>query len=105
MKAYVVGLESNPDAGNEIVFAKNSKEAKKIAHTIELTDNKESYIDVYVKRNPTFDDMENLPQKVVDKVKWREGWRFFQEGCPNCETATDEEFYAWYDRVWRKEHG
>lgn len=97
MKAWIVSVYQDDDQGNEIVFADNLKEAKVAGYRTELEF--DSYTDIRVKRYKIFDDMEKLSERELCKVKWREGWWFFQEGCPDCETATDEEFYAWYDRV------
>lgn len=97
MKAYIVGLRSNDDVGNEIVFAKNSKEAMKKAQSLDLSDWKESYIDVYVKRNNAFDGLENDSDGILIK-KWQEGWSWFDKapGMPEPETSTEQEFFDWY---------
>ncbi|WP_429976639.1 hypothetical protein [Enterococcus sp. AZ051] len=100
MKAYKVGLKSDPDVGNEIVWAKNSKEAMKQAQTLDLADTKESYIDVEVKRYSVIDDMENLSHREFTKAQWRDGWWFHQSGCPFEDVSTDEEFYKWYDSIY-----
>lgn len=102
MKAYLIGLNSNPDAGNEIVFAKNVKEAKKNAYNLSFTDEAENYIDIYVKRYPTFDDMENLSGKEFTRKKWREGWWFFQDGYPDWDGSTDEDFDRWYKNTFEE---
>lgn len=102
VKAYIIGLESNPDVGNEIVFAKNGREARKMADGLDLTDGRESYIDVTVHRAPSFDDMENLTDRELMKIKWREGWWFHQSDCPFEVGASDEDFYKWYDQVYSK---
>lgn len=101
MKAYSIGDRTDPDKGMEIVWAKNAKEARKINTDIDV----DSFIDLQILRQSAFDDMENATQKELMFKQWKEGWWFFQEGCPNCETATDEEFYSWYDRTWRKKRG
>lgn len=102
MKAYIIGLESNPDVGNAIVFAKNGKEARKLADGLELTDTRENYIDVTVHRAPNFDGMENFTDRELMKVQWRHGWWFHQSGCPTEAGTPDEEFYRWYDRTFKK---
>lgn len=104
MKAYVIGLDSDPDVGNEIVFAKNGKEARKIANTLDITDTAESYIDVTVHRAPAYDDTENLSAKEFMLKQWRDGWWFFfDDGVPSPpEEHTDEEFYKWHDEVYAK---
>ncbi len=100
MKAYIVGLTSNPDVGNAIVFAKNSRDAKILAYGLDLTDTRESFIDVTVHRAPVFDEMEDLSEREIMKVQWREGWWFHQGDCPLEAESTDEDFYIWYDRVY-----
>ncbi|KAF1295167.1 hypothetical protein BAU15_05290 [Enterococcus sp. JM4C] len=103
MKAYIIGLESDPDVGNEIVFAKNNKEARKQALGLDLTDTRENYIDVTVRRYSALDNMENSSHRDISLKQWQLGWYFFQDGCPSPpEEHTDEDFYEWYDRVYKK---
>ncbi|WP_048728755.1 hypothetical protein [Carnobacterium sp. 1290_CSPC] len=71
MKAYVLGLYSNEDAGNELVFANTVKEAK--GKNTEL--DPESYIDLYAHREKAFDGMENTPEEVILEKMKAEGWR------------------------------
>lgn len=97
MKAYLAGLYSDPDVGNDIVFAENSKEAMKLAQYLDCTDTKESYVDVYAKRAPEFDGMENASEKELNLKMWREGWYFFVGEYPEPDEATDEEFYELWD--------
>lgn len=101
MKAYLVGLDSNPDVGDAIVFAKNGRDAKVLAFGLDLTDTRESYIDVTVHRAPTFDGMEKLSERELMKNQWREGWWFHQSGCPFEGDSTDEDFYKWYDDTYK----
>lgn len=99
MKAYIVGLRSDDDVGNEIVFAKNSKEAMKKAQSLDLADWKESYIDVYAKRNNAFDGLENDSDGILIK-KWKEGWRWWDKApnMPYPEEASDDEFLEWFTK-------
>lgn len=98
MKAYSVGIKSNPDAGNEIIFAKNTKEARKKAqHTNLVGENGPDFIDVRVLREPAFDDMENVTEKEMLIKQWRTGWWFFRGTPPDPETASDEEFLEWWE--------
>lgn len=70
MKAYVLGLYSDEDAGNELVFANTVKEAKD--KNTELIP--ESYIDLYAHREKAFDGMENASEEdILEKMK-AEGW-------------------------------
>lgn len=97
MKAYVLGLYSNSDAGNELVFAKDSKEAKKLNMDLEP----DSYIDLYANRAPHFDDMENYSHKEIMREQWREGWWFDIGTPPSADNnVPDEAFYDWYDKVY-----
>ncbi|MGM0122715.1 hypothetical protein IGI37_000080 [Enterococcus sp. AZ194] len=103
MKAYIIGLESNPDVGNGIVFAKNSKAARKEALRLDLADTRKNYIDVTVRRYSALDGMENYSHRELSLEQWRLSWWFFQEGCPSPpEEHTDDDFYKWYDRVYKK---
>ncbi len=101
MKAYMGGLYSCDEAGNAIVFAKNAKEAKKkfMGHHYGIADYAENYIDIYAKRAPQFDGMENASNAELMCEQWKQGWWFHQADVPDVETATDEDFYEWY-----KEH-
>ncbi|HAA4734149.1 TPA_asm: hypothetical protein GEU45_05885 [Listeria monocytogenes] len=96
MKAYVVGLYSDSDAGQEIVFAETAKNAKEKASKLDISEEAESFIDLYAKRCADFDGMENASAESVLLKQFREGWCFFGFGQPNCESATDEEFLKWY---------
>lgn len=96
MKAYMLGLYSDDDQGNEIVFAKTAKEAKKYNRDLDP----DSYIDLFAKRAPEFDGMENMSIKELMKEQWREGWWFHQDGCPSNDESDDEVFYKWYDETF-----
>lgn len=97
MKAYVLGVHSNDDKGQEVVFAETAKEARKLERDLDP----ESFIDLYVRRAPAFDGMENLNQRELMKAQWRDGWWFFQDGCPREEESTDDDFYRWYDGIFK----
>lgn len=98
MKAYMLGCYSDPDNGNEIVFAKTAKEARGMNNDLDP----ESYIDLYAKRSPEFDDMENATHKQLMKEQWRNGWWFGIGTPPDAETSTDEDFYEWYAEVFEE---
>lgn len=99
MKAYVVGLTSNDDNGQEIVFANTSKEAVKKAMCMDITDLMESYIDVYARRSPAFDGMESASGADIMLKKFREGWTWYDlSGQPYEEETTDEEFFQWLEK-------
>lgn len=97
MKAYFVWIENDDDAGNEIIFAKNTKEARSLAHTTQIAEEADRFIDVRVKRYPIFDDKENLTHKEFTRLKISEGWRFFELEDID-EDTTNEEFDLWYTR-------
>lgn len=90
MKAYILGIKGDDDAGNEIVFAETAKEARKM---VSLT--YDSWIDVYARRCKEFDGMENSTPKEMLYKCWKEGWWFHQSPLP--DEATDEEFDKWYE--------
>ncbi|WP_321388979.1 hypothetical protein [uncultured Enterococcus sp.] len=96
MKAYIVGVTSDPDSGEEIVFANTAKEARQKADCMDLTDYAESWIDIFAKRYPAFDDMENSSEDEIALKKFREGWNWFDRlNQPEEETTTDDEFFDW----------
>lgn len=99
MKAYVGGLYSSDESGNAVVFAKNAKEAKSkfMEHHRDIAGSAESYIDIYTVRAPEFDGMENASFAELMCEKWRQGWWFYQGDAPDVETASDEDFYEWYE--------
>lgn len=105
MKAYLGGIRSYEDVGNIIVFAKNSKEALKFVRWDDISDYAESYIDIYAKRCPEFDDMEMLSAKEFMKEQWRRGWWFDigKRPVPDCDEALDEEFYQWYAETFEED--
>lgn len=97
MKAYMAGIHSDPDVGNQIIFAKNSKEAMKKAQSLDITDYKESYIDVYANRAPEFDGMENATGLEIALEQWRNGWTWYDyQDQPDVETDSEEAFINWY---------
>ena len=100
MKAYIGGIHSSDDAGNIIVFAQTSKEAIKLVLQDDISDYRESYIDVYAKRYPAFDGMENLSHGELMKEKWRDGWRFFDNYPPEESESSDQDFYDWYNKTF-----
>lgn len=94
MKAWMISVYQDDDKGNVIVFANNHKEAITAGYHSEL--DFDSYIDVRARRNSVFDNMENLNERELTLEKWRNGWWFEPSNHPDCETATDKEFYKWY---------
>lgn len=97
MKAYSIQVRDDPDQGQVIVWAKNSREAKKQYNSTDLEF--ESYIDVQVLRASIFDDMENLSKAEFALQQWHEGWVWFDRyDMPNVDEHTDADFLAWYDK-------
>ena len=98
MKAYIVEIKNYEEVGNEIVFAQNTKEARKQAYYCDIAeDYAERYIDICVRRYPAFDNMEKLSECELLMQKWRYGWWFSDEwNCPDPDTTTNEEFLNWY---------
>lgn len=99
MKAYMLFIKNDDDKGAEIVFANDSNSAKKQVWATGLEP--DGYIDVRARRAPKFDDMEHLSAREMMKEKWRDNWWFDMSGYPDCENASDEEFFEWYDSVYK----
>lgn len=97
MKAYRLEMNDDPDAGCEIVFAKTAKEAKRQAIGMDFYEMSGEWLELRVRRDKTFDGMEGLTKAQLAKEQWRDGWWFHEDGYPDVEEATDEEFYKWYD--------
>lgn len=97
MKAYYISIDDNPDAGGNLVFANNYREAKQPSNTGDLM--YERWIDIRCRRMPHFDGMENLSERELDLAKWRNGWWC----CSNepvftdDEETTDQDFLDWWD--------
>lgn len=100
MKAYIGGCHSDPDSGNIIVWARNSREAHMQVFNHEISDYADSYVDAYATRRPAFDDMENADDYEIFKMKWREGWLFVDVDTPFYKNTTDEEFDEWYEKEY-----
>ena len=74
MKAYLIGTTAGDDVCHDIVFANTGREAKVLANASDVTDESENWIDIYAKRAPEFDNMENATTGEIDLKKFREGW-------------------------------
>lgn len=94
MKAYSLSVNGDDDQGQVIVFANTVKEAKKKFCFTDLQCDR--YIDIRVKRNQDFDNMENLSEIEFAKEQWKQGWRWYDYNTPDPNETTDEEFYKWY---------
>jgi hypothetical protein len=99
MKAYSISDRTDADKGMEIVWARNGKEARgKQSGQIDV----DCYIDLQVLREPAFDNMENATQKELMFKQWKEGWWFWQDGCPSDEGNNDSEFYDWFEKTFEE---
>lgn len=96
-KAYYLSIKDDDDQGQVVVFANTAREAKKLIAGADLM--WDEYIDIRVHRAKAYDGMEHLSPADLAKEQWRNGWRWFDIEYPDEETATDEEFYAWYNSV------
>lgn len=103
MKAYMLSMKSDPDVGCEIVFANTAREAKKQAIGKDFYEMTGDWLDLRVNRYRQFDDMENSSKREMSKQQWRDGWWFFEYGCPPVDESTDEDFYKWYDETFDNE--
>ena len=93
MKAYKLSVNNDSDQGEEIVFAKNGKEARGKYEFLEP----ENFIDLSVRRAPEFDGMENADAYELAKRQWQTGWRWFDlQGMPDPDEDTEEDFEEWY---------
>lgn len=100
MKAYITGITDDDDAGNEIVFANTAREARKMVWGSDFTAFAERYIDVYARRYPNYDGMENLSKKELALQQWHDGWWFHQSGYLSDDEWTDEQFIQWYEETF-----
>lgn len=78
MKAWRVWDCTNEDAGIDIVWANNVKEAKYKGQLTQVGEELESYTDLRVRREKALDDMENLSDKDLAKERWMLGWTWHE---------------------------
>lgn len=100
MKAYILEMRDDPDAGCEIVFANTAKEAKRQAIGKDFYEMSGEWLELRVRRLKKFDGMERLSKAEIAKECWRDGWWFFESGYPDPDEATDQEFYDWYSATF-----
>lgn len=76
MKAWIVENTriTEEHNWNEIVFADNYKEAKKLALETDLYEYPDDFIKMCVKRYDDLDDMEHLSKKELDFELWKRCW-------------------------------
>lgn len=93
MKAYNMTIPSNDDLGQEIIWAKNTKEARKKARLSNLyLENAESFSDLSVSRSPEFDDCENMNSIDFAWKQHCEGWEWYEFPKLNNENLTKADF-------------
>lgn len=97
MKAYVLEMKDDSDAGCEIVFANTAKEAKKQAIGKDFYEMSGEWLELRVRRYKHFDGMEKLSNAELAKEQWREGWWFHESGYPDPDETTDEQFIEWHN--------
>lgn len=76
MKAWIVENTRDYDYfdWNEIIFADNYKQAKKLALQTELYETSEDFVHMRVRRYPDMDNTENLTYKEFEYKLWQSGW-------------------------------
>ena len=96
MKAYKLCVKNDSDQGEVIVFAQTAREAKN-NWTCYL--DADTFLDKLVHRAPVFDGMENATELELMTKQWQEGGRWFDyNNVPDIETASVEDFQAWYSK-------
>lgn len=96
MKAYILEMKDDSDAGCEIVFADTAKGAKKQAIGMDFYEMSGEWLELRVRRYKHFDGMEKSSKAEIAKEQWRLGWWFHESGYPDPDEATDAEFLDWY---------
>lgn len=94
MKAYSISVNSEPDYGQEIIWSKNTKEARESAWYTTMSENAESFIDLRVIRAPEFDDCENMNAEEFAWKQHQEGWIWYEIPQLNDDDLTKEEFLS-----------
>lgn len=102
IKAYYLSIKDEDDAGGAIVFAQTAKDAKKQVWSYDtLVDALEGgWINLRANRSQEYDGMENLSKTELALHQWKNGWRWFDVDYPDVETATDADFYEWYEDMF-----
>lgn len=107
MKAWIV---ENNRIGywNEIVFAENYKQAKKLALQTELYETSEDFVHMRVRRYPAMDDTENLSHEECTYKLWQSGWMWMDTQTLDPYDEYDDELVAridfsrWYSWYYKK---
>lgn len=98
MKAYYLSVKDEDDAGQAVVFATSSKEAKKqvFSHDELVIALDGGWINLRVNRAKRYDGLENSDTDLA-LAQWKDGWRWFDRyDMPDPDTATDQAFLDWY---------
>lgn len=99
MKAYLLSVKDEEDAGQAVVFAANAKEAKKqvFSHDELVMALDGGWINLRVNRAKRYDGLEGSDSKLA-LAQWKDGWQWFDRyDMPSPDTATDKEFLDWYE--------
>jgi len=99
MKAYILSVKNYEEKGEDIVFAENASKARSKVWNTGL--DPDDFTSVRARRAPNFDGMESASERDMFKAKWRDGWWFDATGYPDYETASDEDFYKWFDWFYK----
>ncbi|MFD4554436.1 hypothetical protein ACFWP5_08910 [Streptomyces sp. NPDC058469] len=99
MKAYLLSVKDEDDAGQAVVFANTAKEAKKqvFAHDSLVEALEGGWIDLRVHRSKRYDGMEKLSAAELALHQWPDGWQWFDMDFPYPDESTDAEFIEWYN--------
>lgn len=101
MKAYLLSIKDDDDAGQAVVFADTANKAKNKIYGTDLGDSVENWIDIRVHRDKRYDGMENLSPAQLALHQWKDGWRWFDMyDMPDQGEATDVEFLEWYGKAF-----
>lgn len=111
MKAWLVENTRDYDYffWNEIIFAENYKEARKLAMRTDLYEGSEDFIYLRVRRYPDMDDTENLNHKDYTYKLWLSGWMWTEAKYPldPYDNYSDKreariDFLEWYSKYYRE---
>ena len=107
MKAWIVESINDFDYNwNEIVFARNYKEAKQLAICTNLYQRVSDCASIKIERYKYLDNMENFSEKELDFEKWKLGWYWEDIQNPYYEEQLSEEenrkiFEEWYSEYYK----
>ncbi|OFI48839.1 hypothetical protein BG261_05470 [Floricoccus tropicus] len=104
MKAYRIWDKYDSEKGQKIVFGNTVREVKRDNFCCDMFEDVE-WTAFMVKREPAFDDMENLPPAEFAYERALEGWRYFDYYVsePCTDECTKEEYIEWYKKTFEEE--